>query len=353
MKFGLFYIAQWHESRSQAQTIHDALEQIELADELGFDGVWLGEHHFSPYGMLGSLFPFAGAVAGRTKRIRIGTAVVVVSLHNPLLVAEQTAMLDVISGGRVELGLGSGYQRREFDGLGVDMDESRARYQEGVDVVLSALSSERLTFHGQFTNVDDLQIFPRPLQEPHPPVYMAVSTTPSSVEFAAKRGLPIILGGPTAILGKVSEAMQLWRTKMEEFGHQHSQIDPPVSMGHIYVAPTMEEAMGDPAGLEDFNMRLLAKIGSPKDEKGQLPTGYESWANRHQDREAGLAQQRGLQGTPEYISERLRDLEQQGINHVFGFFGYPGMPQKKVLQAIELFGTKVMPQFREVPTSAI
>ena len=345
MKFGLFYICQWHRNLTQEQTINEALEQIGLADELGFDGVWLGEHHFSPYGLLGSVWPFAGAVAARTKRIRIGTAVVVVPLHNPVQVAEEAAMLDVLSGGRLDLGLGSGYQRQEFNGLGVDMDEGRARFQEGVDVILNAWTSDRLTYHGKYTNVDDLQILPRPLQQPHPPVYLAVSTTPESVDFAAGRGLPIILGGPTATLGKVPDAIKLWRSKMDEYGHDQSGIDVPVSMSHIYVAPTMEEALEDPAGLEDFNMDILAKVGSPKDKDGELPPGYEGWANRDKDRQAAL-DQRGLQGTPESIAEQLHDLEEKGVEHIFGFFGYPGLPQEKVLRAIELFGTKVIPQFQ-------
>ena len=122
MKFGLFTIVPWHESLTQSQALHDSLEQIELADRLGLDEVWLGEHRFSRHGLLSGFFSFAGAVAARTQKVRIGTAVVVLPLHNPILVAEEIAMLDVLSGGRMEVGIGSGYQRQEFDGLGIDMN---------------------------------------------------------------------------------------------------------------------------------------------------------------------------------------------------------------------------------------
>ena len=127
MKFGIFTIVPWHEDFTPADALNQALEQVEFADKMGIDEVWLGEHRFSRHGLLSGIFSFLGAVAARTKRIRIGTAVVVLPLHNPILVAEETAMLDVISGGRFNFGIGAGYQRQEFDGIGVDIYASRER----------------------------------------------------------------------------------------------------------------------------------------------------------------------------------------------------------------------------------
>ena len=130
MKFGLFCIAPWHESLTADQVLLDTMEQIEAADQLGLDEVWLGEHRFSRHGLLSGFFSFAGHVAARTKHVRIGTAVIILPLHSPILVAEEIAMLDVLSGGRIEVGIGSGYQRQEFEGIGVDMNESRERFRE-------------------------------------------------------------------------------------------------------------------------------------------------------------------------------------------------------------------------------
>ncbi|HEY7492267.1 MAG TPA: LLM class flavin-dependent oxidoreductase, partial [Candidatus Tectomicrobia bacterium] len=202
MKFGIFYIVQWHESRTQEQALREALEQIELADQLGIDEVWLGEHHFSRHGLLSGLFSFAGHVAARTKHMRIGTAVSVLPFHNPIVVAEEAAMIDILSGGRLDFGVGSGYQRQEFAGLGVDVNEGRARFREALDVITRAWTEEKLTYHGTFTQVDDLWVIPKPLQQPHPPLYIAVSTSPASVEYAASRNIPVIVGGPTDIMGQ-------------------------------------------------------------------------------------------------------------------------------------------------------
>jgi alkanesulfonate monooxygenase SsuD/methylene tetrahydromethanopterin reductase-like flavin-dependent oxidoreductase (luciferase family) len=349
MQFGIFYIVQWHESRTQAQALREALEQIELADQLGLDEVWLGEHHFSRHGLLSGLFSFAGHVAARTKRIRIGTAVSVLPFHNPIVVAEEAAMLDILSGGRLHFGVGSGYQRQEFDGLGINIDESRARFREAVEVLTSAWTEERLTYHGQFTNVDDLWIIPKPLQKPHPPLYIAVSTSPASVEYAASRNIQVIVGGPTDIMGQAPQVVQLWREQMEKYGHAHAHIHPPVSKS-IYVAPTLEEANTDPIGREDFSLKILAQIGSPLSKDGRIPPGYETWANRQQDRaralDPGHAGLPPLRGTPEVVSERLKMVQEQGIQHIFGSFGFPGLPHEKVMRSIEMFATQVMPHFR-------
>ena len=359
MKFGLFTIVPWHESVSQEQALMEALEQIELADQLGIDEVWLGEHRFSRHGLLSGIWSFLGQVAARTKRVRIGTAVIVLPLHNPILVAEEAAMVDVMSGGRLDFGIGAGYQRQEFEGIGVDINESRERFTEAVDVIIKAWTEEKLTYHGKYTNVDDVWVLPKPLQKPHPPLFQAVSTSPASVEFAASRQIQVIAGGPTDILGQAPQVIRLWREKMEQYGHAHEHIDPPMSKS-IYVAPTMEEAERDPVGLDNFSSRVLrstgsngAAIGLPMDKAGNVPPGYETWVNRQNDRDRrddpGHAGLPPLRGTPEVVVERLKQTQEAGINHVFGAFGFPGLPHEKVMRSIELFATQVMPNFREEP----
>ena len=346
MKFGIFYTLQWHESKTQEQSLLDALEQIELADKLGIDGVWLGEHHFSRHGLLSGIWSFAGMVAARTKRIRIGTAVIVLPFHNPIVVAEEAAMLDILSGGRLDFGVGSGYQRQEFDGLGVDVEESRERFRESVDVIIKAWTEEPLMFHGKYTNVDNLSVIPKPLQKPHPPMYLAISTSPTSVEFAARKNISPILGGPTSVMGQAVDVLNLWRGKMDEFGHDHTIVDVPAAM-NIYVTPTNEEAERDAAELADFSKKILLKIGSPGKD-GKMPKGYESWVTRQKDRSKD-SMFLPLQGTPERVAERIEAVRQAGVQHLFGEFGFPGSPQDKVLRAIEMFATEVMPQFREAP----
>ena len=361
MKFGLFTIVPWHEDWTQERSINEALEQIELADRLGLDEVWIGEHRFSRHGLVSGIWSFLGQVAARTKHVRIGTAVVVLPLHNPILVAEEAAMVDILSGGRLNFGIGAGYQRQEFDGVGVDIDESRERFSEAVDVIIKAWTEERLTYHGKYTNVDDLWVLPKPLQKPYPPLFQAVSTSPASVEFAASRNIQVIAGGPTDIMGQAPQVIKLWREKMEQFGHAHDHLDPPMAKA-IYVTPTMEEAENDPIGLEDFSSRILqsvgntgAPIGMPMDKDGNIAKGYEHWANRQQDRDRrdnpGHAGLPPLRGTPEVVVERLKETQAAGINHVFGAFGFPGLPHEKVMRSIELFATQVMPHFQEAKVS--
>ena len=361
MKFGLFTIVPWHEDWTQERSINEALEQIELADQLGLDEVWIGEHRFSRHGLVSGVWSFLGQVAARTKHVRIGTAVVVLPLHNPILVAEEAAMVDVLSGGRLNFGIGSGYQRQEFDGVGVDINESRERFHEAVDVIIKAWTEEKLSYHGKFTDVENLWVLPKPLQQPYPPLFQAVSTTPESIEFAARNKIQVIAGGPTDILGQAPQVISRWRAKMDEFGHPHAHLDPPMAKA-IYVAPTMEEAETDPVGREDFSSRILSSVGSngaaiglPLDKDGNIPPGYENWADRQKDRDRrddpGHAGLPPLRGTPEVVVERLKETQAAGINHVFGAFGFPGLPHEKVMRSIELFSTQVMPHFQEAKVS--
>src|ERR1700759_2020709 len=150
--------------------------EILRADELGFDYAWLAEHHFSSeYGIMPDVFVYAGYLAGLTKRIKIGTAVVTLPLANPLRVAENAAFLDILSKGRFVLGLGSGYRKYEFDGFGVDFDARRDIQEEAIPLLLDLFKKKRADHDGKFfrTNIDGAyQMFPHALQEPHPPIFL-------------------------------------------------------------------------------------------------------------------------------------------------------------------------------------
>ena len=279
MKFGIFTIVPWHEDFTPADALNQALEQVEFADKMGIDEVWLGEHRFSRHGLLSGIFSFLGAVAARTKRIRIGTAVVVLPLHNPILVAEETAMLDVISGGRFNFGIGAGYQRQEFDGIGVDINESRERFTEAVDVIIKAWTEERLTYHGKFTNVDDLLVLPKPLQKPYPPLFQAVSTSPASVEFAlAAFGFPA--GGPNP-LSMMNHALR--RPPGESIGFEHVvEVVGPRGRcsGQGLFDSTGNIQKPDASGHERFHRYL---IGGIKDSRCR-PTGLQGLASERKRR---------------------------------------------------------------------
>ena len=161
-------------------------------DKTGFDAVWLAEHHFTTFSVCPSVHMMGVLAAARTKRLRIGTAVSLAALYHPLRLAEEVALLDMLSGGRVNWGAGRGFAPSEFDAFGVPLDESAERFREAVEIVLQAWTQERFSFHGKHFHFDDVEVLPKPLQQPHPPVWMA-ATSESAIDWAAGRGFSILM----------------------------------------------------------------------------------------------------------------------------------------------------------------
>ena len=193
MKFALFLLGSWTEPEASAQSriFGEMMEQVEYAEELGFDSIWIAEHHSSRYGICPSLMPLLCHIAARTKKIRIGAGVSVLPFHNPIFLAEESAMLDVLSNGRLDFGVGRGSADYEYGNFGIDFDTRDGRTQEALDVILGLWTQSDFSFRGEFYEVKDLTIAPWPVQKPHPPVYLAVSRTPASVDVAVSRDLPI------------------------------------------------------------------------------------------------------------------------------------------------------------------
>lgn len=355
MKFGQFEIVRWHPDWTPRQSIEAVMEKIELGDQLGIDEIWVGEHHFSRHGLVSGVFSLLGNVAARTKNARIGSAVIVLPWRSPIQTAEEAATIDVLSGGRLTLGVGAGYQALEFSGMGADITEARARFREYIDVIQQCWEEEPLTYKGEFIDVADLNVLPKPIQKPIP-IHVAVSTSPESVDFAASRGLPIMVGGPTAVIGQIPEVIALWRERMEHHGYAHQHIDLGVAQ-NVYVAPTMEEAEHDIAGLEAEIDAEFIRIGNPKGASGSLPKGFEKWGNRDKDRIHGAesATKLGilpLVGTPEVVCERIEVLRGLGINSIRGNFGKAGLDQGKMERCMHMFAEEVMPHFSNTATAA-
>jgi alkanesulfonate monooxygenase SsuD/methylene tetrahydromethanopterin reductase-like flavin-dependent oxidoreductase (luciferase family) len=146
VKFGQFFLLEQFTGRTESEVYRDSLEQIQVADELGYHTAWLAEHRFSPYGIMPDTLLFGAAVAATTTRIRIGTAVVVLPFHHPILIAEQTAMLDVLSNGRFDFGVGRGYQAQEFRSFNIDMDESRERFEETLNIIQGLWATDNFSY---------------------------------------------------------------------------------------------------------------------------------------------------------------------------------------------------------------
>jgi alkanesulfonate monooxygenase SsuD/methylene tetrahydromethanopterin reductase-like flavin-dependent oxidoreductase (luciferase family) len=169
-----------------------AFDRIDVMERAGYDAVWLAEHHFSTYSVCPSIHMMGAHIAARTERLRIGTAVSLAPFYHPLRLAEEVALLDVLSNGRVNFGAGRGFDATEYRNFGVAREDSYPKFREHVQVVLEAWRNERLTFHGQFCHFDDVEVLPKPLQQPHPPVWLA-SSSEDAVVWSAQRGYSILM----------------------------------------------------------------------------------------------------------------------------------------------------------------
>src|SRR6187455_154321 len=155
MNIGTFLLMQSPSARPSEEIFARAVEQAQAAESLGFRNVWLGEHHFSTYGYLSRPVQLATYIAAKTTRLRVGTAVIVVPLHHPLVIAEEIATVDLLTGGRLDVGLGRGYQRYEFERLGQDLAESRSRWEEAVDIIMLGLTGQPFTYDGKYFKIPE------------------------------------------------------------------------------------------------------------------------------------------------------------------------------------------------------
>src|ERR1700722_4077258 len=174
IRFGLWYDfrnpSQWRQPYDRLYG--ETLDQIAWGESHGFDDVWLSEHHFIEDGYLPSILPVAAAIAARTKRIRIASGVLLMPFHNPIRLAADIAVVEVISGGRFELGVGVGFRHEEFEGFGVPFKERGARTNQSLDIIRRLLSGETITYKSEFFDLENVKVTPEPIQKPHPPVWL-------------------------------------------------------------------------------------------------------------------------------------------------------------------------------------
>src|SRR5688572_21217566 len=165
MDTGIFLLLQSPSTRPSQEVFAHGLEQAQAAESLGFRNTWLAEHHFSSYGYVSRPLQLASYIAGKTTKLRIGTAVIVVPLHHPLLIAEEIATLDILSNGRADIGFGRGYQRYEFERLGLQLDTSGERWNESLDIIMKAFEGKPFSYEGKLFKVPETSLFPKPFQK--------------------------------------------------------------------------------------------------------------------------------------------------------------------------------------------
>jgi len=241
MKIGLLQFFGWRDRSVPLNDVYArALDRIEVMDRTGYDAVWLAEHHFTGYSVCPSVHVMATHIAARTRNLRIGTAVTLAPFYHPLRIAEEVALLDVLTEGRVNWGAGRGFDPREFSIFGVPVEESTDRFREAVEIVLAAWTNERLTYAGRFHRYEDVEVLPKPYQRPHPPTWVAASS-PGAVQWAASRGLSILMD-PHSAHGEIARKFALYTEGLEKEGHELGDRDTP--MGRLVaVAETDAEAL--------------------------------------------------------------------------------------------------------------
>lgn len=228
MKVGVLQFFSWSRRSVALRTIYRrAIERIQLMDSAGYDCVWLAEHHFTGYSVCPSVHMMGVEVARRTSRIRIGTGVSLAAFYHPLRLAEEVALLDQLSDGRVNWGAGRGFDPLEFELFGVPPSESASRFREAVAIVQAAWASERLTWHGAHWSFDDVEVLPKPLQEPHPPVWLAAGSD-GSVRWAAQNAHSILLG-PHATAAETKRHVGLYLSELAAAGHSAEGRELPIA----------------------------------------------------------------------------------------------------------------------------
>jgi len=228
MKLGVLQFFSWPERRVDLATVYArALERIEIMDRTGYDAVWLAEHHFSSFSVCPSVHLVGMLAAARTTRLRIGTAVSLAPFYHPLRLAEEVALLDLLSGGRVNWGAGRGFARIEFTAFGVPPEESTSRFRETVEIVLRAWTDEKLNFAGGHFRFEDVEVLPKPAQRPHPPVWVAVASE-GSIDWAAGRGFSILMD-PHSSAPEIGAKRRRYAAKLAAAGFSEAGRDIPVA----------------------------------------------------------------------------------------------------------------------------
>ena len=342
MKFGAFFLLQSPVVEPTKLIFDRALDQMAYAEELGFDSVWLAEHHFSNYGFSPNPLLLAVKAAQVTRRIRIGTAVLVLPLWHPVRLAEDIAMADILTEGRLEVGIGRGYQIHEFDAFGTDLDESRPLYEESVDVLLKAFSRKSFSYSSSHYSIPEMAVYPKVVQKPHPPIWVAAQA-PDSVKSTGNHGFNLFTSGAGRPIEMLATVGQTFWESAKMAGHNIREMEFAVQ-NQIYITDTNEEAYKAAEHHRwQYRMANHLRNGTLKIENG---VAYPDPV-KDEPPLADFVTGRTLSGTPGKVIpmiERYRD--EVGITQLNCSFSVGSLEHDKVKKSMRLFAEHVMPHFR-------
>ena len=333
MRFGLFGSATARHGGPDVDSGQGYKHFVEYnieAEALGYHSTFLVEHHFTGFGQVSASLALLTWVAAKTKTLRLGTAVLVLPWHNPVLIAEQAATIDLLSGGRLDFGVGKGYRHNEFAGFCVPIEEADARFNESLDVIITSWTSkQRFSHHGKYWNFEDVIVEPPVAQKPHPPMWMGAGS-PDSIRQVAARGYNLLLD-QFASFETVAERIAIFKAEVEARGRVFDPMDVGVARAY-YVA---KDAADKEAALErrlEAQHRLAAVSNAPDGTKSKSSIMAFS-----DTREA--SEESALYGTPDEIAQKLENLGRLGVGYVLLNGGGPAH------DSLRRFAREVMPAF--------
>lgn len=317
----------------------EVVEHAVFAESVGFDSFWLTEHHFWYDGYCPDLYPVLAAIARATSKIGLGTGASLLGLHDPLREAQQIATLDVISNGRVILGLAPGYRPEEFEGLDIQKRTRGKRFYEACDLMKTAFSGEVFTHHGEFFDYDDVRLSPAPLQQPHPPMWVGANRSKLQATNIGRAGLGF-WEGPSMSIETFSENVEIYKAAANEAGHPEEDLQVGL-FRDICIAETEEEAL-----------RIMDEDLLPMYEEQYVAYGYvpEATGNRREMLAHPVFQEimeASFVGTPDHIIQQIEHYRNiVPFDHFMPRIMHMSQKKERLFKQIDLFAREVIPHFK-------
>jgi alkanesulfonate monooxygenase SsuD/methylene tetrahydromethanopterin reductase-like flavin-dependent oxidoreductase (luciferase family) len=349
MHFGIFMEFETRQGCSQTEAFAEGFTLVEAADTWGLDGVWLGEMHFNPArSVLAAPLVLASSIATRTQQLRVGMAVQVLPLNNPLRIAEEVATIDHISAGRFDFGIGRSGSPRAYDLYGIPYAESQARFREALEIILEAWKGERFSYQGEYYHFENAIVSPRPYQLPHPPIRMA-ATTEETFPRVGALGLPVFVGLRGMDIPELKVHLQSYRKAWQEAGHAGNG-DVFLRLP-VYVGETERGAREEP--YESIMYYFARQANLTRSAVGRDGTGSAERRLERAERLQSLSYEQILHtkvvfGTAVELIDRLSQLrEELGLEGIVAELDAGGLiPAERVQRSLRLLTQKVMPAFK-------
>ena len=356
MKFSLFDFVHWPmlergSPQDESRVMREHLQQWQAAENLGFDAAFVTEHHFTHYNLTPSPNVFLAAAAGMTSRIKLGTMVSVVNFYHPWRLAEESAMLDCLSNGRLIMGLARSPDMLEYDHFQMAPEEGRARFREGLELMKQAFTGEPVTFEGQFFRMNNATIWPRPVQQPHPP-FVAAAVQPGTFEWAGEQGY-----GAASLMTDHRTAAYYHNTYQSARQKNGLARDPKqfYLARHVYVRESKDQAIEEARGpmLEFFKMFYRDRVVANREQLDHMPATFEGYGEFHKRNLSGALTYESLiesgallAGDPRSVAEQIQQTSDEvGLENLMCIMAIGPMDHDATMKSLRLFGERVLPEF--------